>query len=149
MDHLKKFEGFSKSNSNVDIKVSEADKIKSLPGFNLFRTYSSVHGYSVTGRRSELPMESLTISKNNVFDKDTLFPYSELSNNLPNSSFKDEKVLATCIDLHSLPVDHPMRMFLLNSNQKSSASSESSSELSSSLFPTSEEIVETFKDLML
>ena len=93
--------------------------------------------------------KSLTISKNNVFDKDTLFPYSELSNNLPNSSFKDEKVLATCIDLHSLPVDHPMRMFLLNSNQKSSASSESSSELSSSLFPTSEEIVETFKDLML
>ena len=63
MNYLKKFEGFSKSNSNVDIKVSEADKIKSLPGFNLFRTYSSVYGYSVTGRRSELPMESITISK--------------------------------------------------------------------------------------
>jgi hypothetical protein len=63
MNYLKKFEGFSKSNSNVDIKVSEADKIRSLPGFNLFRTYSSVYGYSVTGRRSELPMESITISK--------------------------------------------------------------------------------------
>jgi hypothetical protein len=63
MNHLKKFEGFFKSNSHVDIKVSEADKIKSLPGFNLFRTYSSVYGYCIIGRRSELPKEDIIISK--------------------------------------------------------------------------------------
>jgi hypothetical protein len=63
MNYLKKFESFSKSNSYVDIKVSEADKIKYLPGFNLFRTYSGVYGYCITGRRSELPMEDITITK--------------------------------------------------------------------------------------
>jgi hypothetical protein len=58
MKYLKKFEGLR----YTDIKVSEANKIKSLPGFNFTRT-ESFFGYNLIGKRIELPMERIEISK--------------------------------------------------------------------------------------
>lgn len=56
MKHLRLFENFS------EIKVSEADKIKSIPGFDFSRT-KTILGYQISGRRSYFPMEYITISK--------------------------------------------------------------------------------------
>ena len=63
MKYVKLFENFFKLKEAVDIKVSEADKIKSLPGFQFIRTYSSVYGYYLAGKRTELNMESISIYK--------------------------------------------------------------------------------------
>ena len=61
MRYLKTFESL-----NTDIKVSEANKIKSLPGFTFFRVYSGISGYHLSGKRNTLPMESINISKDNI-----------------------------------------------------------------------------------
>ena len=61
MKYIKKFDRIF---SPVDIKVSEANKIKSLPGFNFSRYYSGVSGcYYLKGKRNHDSMEYIDISK--------------------------------------------------------------------------------------
>ena len=62
LNNIKYFKNFE-SISHTDIKVSEANKIKSLPGFDFIRTYSDIYGYFLYGKRTELPMESISIRK--------------------------------------------------------------------------------------
>jgi len=61
MKYLKKFESIS--SEYTDIKVSESKKIKSLPGFNFTRVYSSIGYYYLTGTRNIVPMEYINIKK--------------------------------------------------------------------------------------
>ena len=63
MKYLKLFVGFFKLPEAIDIKVSEADKIKALPGFDFIRMNSSVYGYHLAGNRTSMNMESITIYK--------------------------------------------------------------------------------------
>jgi hypothetical protein len=69
MKYLKLFESFS---DYIDITVSEANKIKSLPGFEFLRRYSDIYGYYLDGRRVKNSMESIYITK--IKKKDSLAP---------------------------------------------------------------------------
>ena len=58
MKHLKSF-----NESVIGMKVSEADKIKFLKGFEVYRVWSDLYGYKVEGKRMILPMERISIYK--------------------------------------------------------------------------------------
>jgi hypothetical protein len=68
MKYLKVFESFN-NETITDIKVSEGDKLKNLPGFNFYRT-NVLGNYEIHGRREKSSMESISISKytNNNFN---------------------------------------------------------------------------------
>lgn len=66
MKYIKLFENFP---GYIDIKVSEADKIKSLPGFDFTRSRSDLVGYHLHGRRIEFGMEDIRIYKKQEKDK--------------------------------------------------------------------------------
>ena len=58
MKYLKSF-----NESVIGFKPSEADKIKFLPGFEFYRIWSDLYGYTVSGKRMNLPMERITVYK--------------------------------------------------------------------------------------
>jgi hypothetical protein len=58
MKYLKSF-----NESVIGFKPSEADKIKFLPGFEFYRMWSDLYGYTVSGKRMNLPMEKISIYK--------------------------------------------------------------------------------------
>jgi len=58
MKYLKSF-----NESMIGFKPSEADKIKFLPGFEFYRIWSDLYGYTVSGKRMILPMERIIIYK--------------------------------------------------------------------------------------
>jgi hypothetical protein len=66
MKYIKLFENFP---GCIDIKVSEADKIKSLPGFDFMRRRSDIIGYHLQGNRTEFGMEYIIINKTQKKDK--------------------------------------------------------------------------------
>ena len=54
---------WSQNESVIGMKVSEADKIKFLKGFEFYRVWSDLYGYKVEGKRMILPMERISIYK--------------------------------------------------------------------------------------
>lgn len=58
MKHLKSF-----NESFVSMKPSEANKIKFLTGFEFYRVWSDIYGYTVDGKRTVLPLERISIYK--------------------------------------------------------------------------------------
>lgn len=61
MKHLKRFENLDYYYE--DIKVSEANKLKSLPMFDFLRRFSEIFGYYIEGKRTILPLEYINIYK--------------------------------------------------------------------------------------
>jgi hypothetical protein len=58
MKHLKSF-----NESVIGFKPSEANKIKFLTGFEFYRVWSDIYGYTVDGKRTVLPLERISIYK--------------------------------------------------------------------------------------
>ena len=54
---------WSQNESVIGFKPSEADKIKFLKGFEFYRVWSDLYGYKVEGKRMILPMERISIYK--------------------------------------------------------------------------------------
>ena len=54
---------WSQNESIIGFKPSEADKIKFLKGFEFYRVWSDLYGYKVEGKRMILPMERISIYK--------------------------------------------------------------------------------------